>query len=160
MWLIRDQRGERNYGFGLGASSGKPLAPEGCFRGPLPQPFPPGAGVLSIADLVKLQNIVCHADQRPLASHLGQPAQEKLPESARLDWRFSVRVLAYRAPVARRAFVSPWPRILRFASSAGTRGFPPSNIRCPPELLPVSVRIVPGWPRPMVSSAVYRWPLA
>ena len=40
--------------------------------------------MLSIADLVKLQNIVCHADQRPLASHLRQPAQEKLPESARL----------------------------------------------------------------------------
>jgi hypothetical protein len=40
--------------------------------------------VLSIADFVQLQNIVGHADQRPLASHFPQPAQEKLPESAGL----------------------------------------------------------------------------
>src|ERR1700720_906928 len=50
--------------------------------------------------LVKLQNIVSHTDQSPLASYFLQPPQEKLPESAglldlpehRLNHTFSSRV--------------------------------------------------------------------
>ena len=55
---------------------------------------------LLVTYLVKLQKIVSHADQCPLASYLLQPPQEKLPESAglldlpeyRLNNAFSSRV--------------------------------------------------------------------
>jgi hypothetical protein len=51
-------------------------------------------------------------------------------------------------------------RTLPSFSSPGTSDFPPSNTRCPSELLPVSVPIVLGSPRSAVPPVVYRWRLA
>ena len=55
---------------------------------------------LLVTYLVKLQKIVSHTDQSPLALYFLQPSQEKLPESAclldlpehRLNYAFSSRV--------------------------------------------------------------------
>src|SRR5260221_10780415 len=68
-------------------------------------PFPASDGlssflVLSVTYLVKLQKIVSHTDQCPLALYFLQPAQKKLPESTglldlpehRLNDTFSSRV--------------------------------------------------------------------
>ena len=58
--------------------------------------------------------------------------------------------------------VSAFPplRILPFFSWPGTSDFHPSNTRCRPELLPVSVRTVLRSPPPTAPSVVCRWPLA
>src|ERR1700687_5490531 len=79
---------------------------------------------------------------------------------ARPGWLLSVRALACRALSVDCAFAFPSLRILPSSSLPSTSDFHPSNTRCRPELLPVSVRTVFRSPPPTAPSVVCRWPLA
>ena len=102
--------------------------------------------------LVKLQKIMSHTDQSPLASYFLQPRKRNCrnPRACLICPNTgSLRSPCFSFSVATNPSIS----------SPGTSDFPPSNTHCPQELLPVFVPIVLGSPRSAVPPVVYRWRL-